>query len=271
MKVPPVVLSIAGYDPSSGAGITADVKTAAAHGCYAVTCITALTVQSSRGVFDVCPVAPDHLLRTLGALAADFEIAAVRVGMLGSAAVATTVATLLMELGLRNIVVDPVLRSSSGRALLDESGLDVLRKELLPLADVVTPNLEEAARLTGPEAGSAEAPWERLLPWLRMAAAELRRFGCRAVVITGGHSAENNDYLSYERDGAVTEEILPGARIQSGSTHGTGCAFATSIACQLALGQELPQAVRAAKEYVRRAIEAAYPLGKGIGPINHMV
>ena len=120
MKVPPVVLSIAGFDPSSGAGITADVKTAAAHGCYAVTCPTALTVQSSQGVFEVRPVDPDLVRRTLGALAEDLDIAAVRVGMLGSAAIATTVASTLMELELRNIVVDPVLRSSSGAALLDE-------------------------------------------------------------------------------------------------------------------------------------------------------
>jgi hydroxymethylpyrimidine/phosphomethylpyrimidine kinase len=271
MKVPPAVLSIAGYDPSSGAGVTADIKTAAAQGCYAVTCITALTVQSSQGVFEVRLLEPDFVMRALAALAEDLEIAAVRVGMLGSAAVASTVARALTVLDLRNVVLDPVLRSSSGAALLDEVGLRVLREELLPLADVSTPNLDEAAVLAGIETAPAERPWEDVLPWLRMAAAKLHGLGSRAVVITGGHLQEANDYLSCIENGTVQEEIFLGTRIASGSTHGTGCAFATSIACQLALGQKLPQAVRAAKEYVRKAIEAAYPLGKGIGPVNHMV
>ncbi len=270
MKAPPVVLSIAGYDPSSGAGVTADVKTAAAHGCYAVTCMTALTIQSSQGVLEVLRLDSDYVRRTLEALAADLEIAGVRVGMLGSAAVASAVANALMTLKLSNIVLDPVLKSSSGAALLDEPGLQILRKELLPLADVVTPNVDEAAVLTGIEAVPVQAPWEKVLPWVRTAAAELRSLGSRAVVITGGHLPTANDYLSYVQNGALKEAVFPGARIESGSTHGTGCAFATSIACQLALGQEIPQAVRAAKEYVTRAIKAANPLGKGTGPINHM-
>jgi hydroxymethylpyrimidine/phosphomethylpyrimidine kinase len=271
MKAPPVVLSIAGYDPSSGAGVTADIKTAAAHGCYAVTCITALTVQTSQGVFGVWPVAPDWVRRTISALVEDLEIAAVRVGMLGSSGVAATVATLFLELELRNIVVDPVLRSSSGAALLEERGLKALREELLPLAAVITPNVDEAAVLAGTGPAPAAASWEEVLPWMRTTAAQLRRLGSRAVVITGGHLAQANDYLSYVENGAVREEIFPGSRLESGSTHGTGCAFATSIACQLALGQALPQAVRAAKEYVRKAVETAYPMGKGSGPINHMV
>ena len=271
MKVPPVVLSIAGYDPSSGAGVTADIKTAAAQGCYAVTCITALTVQSGQGVFEVRSLDPGFVLRTLGALTEDLDIAAVRVGMLGSAAVASTVATALRALKLNNLVVDPVLRSSSGIALLDEPGLQVLRQELLPLADVITPNAEEASVLSGIEAEPIQAPWDDVLPWLQTTAATLRRLGSRAVVITGGALPEANDYLSYVENGKMREQILPGTHIESGSTHGTGCAFATSIACQLALGQGLPHAVRAAKQYVRKAVETAYPLGKGIGPLNHMV
>lgn len=271
MKAPPVVLSVAGYDPSSGAGVTADIQTAAAHGCYAVTCITALTVQCSQGVSEVHPVEPDLVRGTLGALAEDLDIRAVRVGMLGSAAVASTVTSMLSKLGLRNIVVDPVLRSSSGAALLGERGLQVLRGELLPLADVITPNVDEAAVLAGGAAAPGGVPWGELLPWLRTTAAELRRLGSRTVVITGGHLPEANDYVSYVENGTVREKIFPGVRLESRSTHGTGCAFATSIACQLALGRELPEAVRAAKGYVRRAIKSAYPVGKGIGPINHMV
>jgi hydroxymethylpyrimidine/phosphomethylpyrimidine kinase len=271
MKVPPVVLSVAGYDPSSGAGVTADIKTATAHGCYAVTSITALTIQSSRGVSEVLPLDPDLVRRTLGALAEDLNIAAVRVGMLGSAEVASTVASILKELKLRNIVVDPVLRSSSGASLLDERGLQALRQELLPLADVITPNVDEATVLAEGEAVPVGVPWEELLPWLRTTSAQLRRLGSRAVVITGGHLREANDYLSYVEDGTVKEEIFPGVHLESTSTHGTGCAFATSIACQLAMGKHLPEAVRVAKDYVRRAVEAAYQLGHGIGPINHLV
>jgi hydroxymethylpyrimidine/phosphomethylpyrimidine kinase len=270
MKAPPVVLSIAGYDPSSGAGVTADIKTAAAQGCYAVTCITALTVQSSRGVFGVQSLDPDLVRRTLLALAEDLDIAAVRVGMLGSAAVASAVSSMLREFELRNVVVDPVLRSSSGAALLDEPGLQVLRQELLPLADVITPNVDEAAMLAGSEAAPVNAPWEELLPWLRTTAAELHRVGGRAVVITGGHLAESNDYLSYVENGTAREEVFRGVHLESRSTHGTGCAFATSIACQLALGRDLPEAVRAAKEYVTKAVQSGYPLGQGIGPINHL-
>jgi len=271
MKVPPVVLSIAGYDPFSGAGVTADIKTAAAQGCYAVTCITALTVQSSQGVFEVVPLEPDYVTQAVGALAEDLGIAAVRVGMLGSAAIALTVARMLAALDLRNIVLDPVLRSSSAAVLLDELGQQALRKELLPLADVITPNLDEAAVLARIEAAPVDQLWEDVLPWLRMATAKLHGLGSRAVVITGGHLTPANDYLSYRESVTVKEEILSGTHIESRSTHGTGCAFAMSIACQLALGQKLPQAVRAAKQYVRKAVDAAYPLGKGIGPVNHMV
>jgi hydroxymethylpyrimidine/phosphomethylpyrimidine kinase len=271
MKVPPIVLSIAGYDPSSGAGVTADVKTAAAQGCYAVTCITALTVQSSQGVLEMRPVEPDLVQRTTVTLAHDLDIAAVRVGMLGSAAVAKAVVNALGELDLPNIVVDPVLRSSSGTALLDGPGLQVLREDLLPLAEVVTPNVDEAAALAGVDPLPMESPSEDVLSWLSATAGRVRSLGSRAVVITCGHLKEPNDYVNYTQNRMLKEEILPGVHIRSGSTHGTGCAFATSIACQLALGKDILEAVRIAKDYVRRAIESAYPLGEGTGPINHKV
>jgi len=271
MKVPPVVLSIAGFDPSSGAGITADIKTAAAQGCFAVTCITALTVQSSRGVFQVQPLEPALVSRTLRALTEDLDIASVRLGMLGSGAVANAVADFLEAAKLPNVVLDPVLRASTGAPLVDEAGLDILRKRLLPVCDVITPNLEEAAELAGCAPLAVESGWEEPLPGIRMMAARLHELGSRAVVITGGHLNSANDYLSYVKAGADGEEVLPGSHLESRSTHGTGCALAMSLACQLALGRELPEAVRAAKDYVRRAIAAAYPMGKGIGPINHLV
>jgi hydroxymethylpyrimidine/phosphomethylpyrimidine kinase len=269
MSRPPVILSIAGYDPSSGAGITADIKTAAAQDCYAVTCITALTVQSTQGVFGSQPVDAAWVRETLTALREDLEIAAVRIGMLGSREVATTVAAFLAERPLPNVVLDPVIRSSSGVVLLDEAGMEVLLTRLLPLCDVITPNSSEAAILVGVEPIATDAPWERILPRLRAMAEKLRGLGSRAVVITGGHLSPANDYLLYDEQGSLREEVFPGVHLESRSTHGTGCAFATALACRLAQREALPEAVATAKEYVRKAIVDAYPVGKGIGPINH--
>jgi hydroxymethylpyrimidine/phosphomethylpyrimidine kinase len=269
MSQPPVILSIAGYDPSSGAGITADIKTAAAQNCYAVTCITALTVQSTRGVFGNQPLEPELVNRTLAALAGDLEISAVRVGMLGSGEVATAVADFLAEWQLPNVVLDPVIRSSSGAILLDEAGMEVLLTRLLPLCDVITPNVNEASMLAGAEPLATDAPLEDVLPCLRAMAEKLRGLCSRAVVITGGHLSPSNDYLFYDEQGSLREEVFPGVHLESRSTHGTGCAFATALACRLAHGKALPEAVAAAKEYVRKAIMAAYPLGRGIGPINY--
>lgn len=271
MSHPPVILSIAGYDPSSGAGITADIKTAAAQNCYAVTCITAITVQSTQGVVSVQPLDSGLVARTLAILAEDMEIAAVRVGMLGSWHVAATVADFLAERKLPNVVLDPVIRSSSCAKLLDDRGQQVLVSRLLPLCDVITPNVDEAAALSGAEPVPSGVPWEEVLPRLRAMASKLREQGSRAVVITGGHLTQANDYLLYEVEGSIHEEVFPGEHLESRSTHGTGCAFATALACQLALGESLPDAVRVAKEYVRKAIAAAYPLGRGSGPINHGV
>jgi len=271
MNWPPVILSIAGYDPSSGAGITADIKTAASQNCYAVTCITALTLQSTQGVFGTRPVEPDWVGRTLRVLIDDLEIAAVRLGMLGSGEVAATVADFLAERNLPNIVLDPVIRSSSGAILLDGPGQEVLRKRLLPLCHVITPNVNEAATLAGAEPVATDSPWEEVLPRLRAMAWRLRELGSRAVVITGGHLPQANDYLLYGKAASVMEEVFPGVHLESRSTHGTGCAFATALACQLAHGATLPEAVRAAKDYVRKAIAAAYPLGRGSGPVNHAV
>jgi hydroxymethylpyrimidine/phosphomethylpyrimidine kinase len=266
----PVVLSIAGYDPSSGAGVTADIKTVAAQGCYAVTCITGLTVQSTVGVSEVRPLELEIVLRTLRALNEDFEIAAVRLGMLASGRVATTVADFLEETRLGNVVLDPVLRSSSGTPLIDDDGVTVIRERLLSLASVVTPNIDEAAVLAGEEAPASGDSWEDALSRLRKLAGKLHGLGSKAVVVTGGHLAPPNDYLSYVETGSPVGEVLRGTRIESRSTHGTGCAFSTALACQLALGKPLLEAVRAAKEYVREAMLAAYPLGKGTGPLNHL-
>jgi hydroxymethylpyrimidine/phosphomethylpyrimidine kinase len=268
MAAPPVVLSIGGFDPSSGAGVTADIKTAAAHGCYAVAAITALTVQSTQGVSVVEPVRPGLVADTLEKLADDLPIAAVRLGMLGSGAVAEVVADFLEARRLPNIVLDPVLRSTSGADLIEPAGVEVLRRRLLTVSHVVTPNLYEAATLAGAPPTTVESRWEEILPRLRILAWTLHDLGSQAVVITGGHLEEPFDLLSYYEAGRRKEEVFAGKRIESRSTHGTGCAFACAIACNLALGRELPMAVKEAKAFVRRAIESARHLGHGAGPLN---
>ena len=262
---PPVVLTIAGFDPSAGAGITADIKTIAAHGCYGVACITALTVQSTSGVRRVEPLDPGLVSETLEELAADFEIAAIHVGMLGSAGVAKAVIDFLTNcdsICSGNTVLDPVLKSSSGSALLDGKGTKLLIERLIPLASVVTPNVDEAAALTGLEVSDLEG--------MKAAAARLHEMGSGAVVITGGHLDKAVDLLTLKTDRGVQLEVFQGARLESKSTHGTGCAFSTAIACHLALERGLAEATLLAKTYVSAAISSAHPLGRGIGPVHHL-
>ena len=256
---PPVVLSIAGYDPSSGAGITADIKTIAAHRCYAVTCITALTIQSTQGVKRFETVDTRIITENLAELATDFELSAIRIGMLGSAEAARAVAAFIRRHQYSHVVLDPVLKSSSGAELISREGAQVLKERLLPLASVVTPNIDEAAALTGLEVSNVEQ--------MRSAAAELHRLGARNVIVTGGHLDPPADLLS-TTSREVT--VLNGTKITGTSTHGTGCAFAASLACNLALGRSLPDAARAAKEFVALAMQTAVPLGKGLGPLNHL-
>ncbi|MGA9040901.1 MAG: bifunctional hydroxymethylpyrimidine kinase/phosphomethylpyrimidine kinase [Terriglobales bacterium] len=261
-STPPVVLTIAGFDPSSGAGVTADIKTIAAHGCYGVACVTALTVQSTAGVRKVEPVNPQTVTESLEELASDIEIAAVHIGMLASEGVAEAVAAFLEPRKLPNIVLDPIIRSSSGAELLNQAGINILVKKLLPLAAVVTPNVDEAALLTGLTVSNLEQ--------MRQAATRLHALGATAVVVTGGHLEEAMDLFSVADGRGSQSAVLRAEHMKSNSTHGTGCAFATAIACHLALGSELGEAVRLAKEYVTAAIASAYPLGRGIGPINHL-
>lgn len=260
--VPPVVLTIAGFDPSSGAGVTADIKTIAAHGCYGVACITALTVQSTAGVRRVEPVSPDLVSDTLQELISDVELAAVHIGMLGSGRVLRTIADFLERRKPPNIVLDPILKSSSGADLLEPSAAKLLVERLLPVADAVVPNVDEAAALTGLPVTNPDQ--------MKAAAARLHDMGAAAVVITGGHLEKAIDLLSFTSRRGVQQEIFKSERQRSNSTHGTGCAFATAIACHLAHGRGLPEAVLLAKAYVTAAISNAYPLGKGTGPVHHL-
>src|SRR5258706_3835264 len=249
-----VILTIAGFDPASGAGVSADWKPIASHGHYGVACITALTVQSTRGVRRVQPPTPDLVREPLIELAADFDIAAVRIGMLGEEAIAKAVADFLEKARLPHIVLDPILASSSGAQLLDPAGAQVLKSRLLPLAEVATPNLLEAETLTGMTDPLA-------------AARVLQQIGAKNVIVTGGHANSNTDLLLLAS--GETHQIA-GERIDSKATHGTGCAYATAVACNLASGMDLLQAATDAKKYVREAIAAALPLGHGKGPMNHL-
>jgi hydroxymethylpyrimidine/phosphomethylpyrimidine kinase len=265
-ETPQVVLTIAGFDPSSGAGVTADIKTIAAHGCYGVACVTALTVQSTAGVQRVEPVAAELVAETLEELAADVKIDAVHIGMLGTAKVVKEVAEFLERRGakskLQNIVIDPIIKSSSGADLLDSSGIKVLIERLLPLATVVTPNVDEAQTLTALKVGNEEE--------MRTAAAKLHEMGCGAVVVTGGHLDKAIDLLSFTTKKGVEQEVFRADLVRSNSTHGTGCAFATAIACHLAIDRGLAEAVLLAKTYVTAAIGAGHPLGRGTGPVHHL-
>ena len=268
---PPVVLTIAGFDPSSGAGVTADVKTIAAHACYGVACITALTVQSTSGVRRVSPADPGLVRETLEELDADLDIAAVHIGMLGSAKVVKTVADFLQgrntgsspaRARLANIVLDPILTSSSGAELLDAPGTRLLIERLIPLSDVVTPNVDEAAVLTGLRVRDLEE--------MKAASAKLHEMAASCVVITGGHLEKATDLLSFSTKKGIEQEIFKAERQRSTSTHGTGCAFATALTCHLALDRGVAEATLLAKTYVSAAISNAQSLGKGTGPVHHL-
>ena len=266
---PPVVLTVAGFDPCSGAGVTADIKTIAAHGCYGVACITAMTVQSTAGVRRVDALDPALITETLQELTADMPIAAVHIGMLGTTKVVRTIADFLAQrtakagvLKLPNVVLDPILKSSSGAELLETAGIKLLVEKLIPLADVITPNVDEAALLTGLKVTDLDE--------MRSAANKLHEMGSRALVITGGHLDKAIDLLSFTSKRGIEQEVFKAERQRSNSTHGTGCAFSTAMACHLALDRGLPEAALLAKTYVTAAIAAGHPLGRGTGPVHHL-
>lgn len=259
---PPVVLTIAGFDPSSGAGASADLKTIAAHECFGIACISALTVQSTKGVRRVVEVEPKIVSETLDELASDFSVEAVHIGMLGSEPVVSAVVAFLASARLSHVVLDPILKSSSGADLLDSGGKRLLLEKLLPLAEVVTPNLDEAAALTGLPVTN--------LDQMRGAAKRLHALGAASVVVTGGHLEKATDLLSFTTARGFETEVFKADRQRSKSTHGTGCAFSTALACHLAHGRGIPEAVLLSKAYVSAAISNAYPIGKGVGPLYHL-
>ena len=253
----PVVLTIAGFDPSSGAGVAADLKTLAAHGCYGVAAITALTVQNTQGVSAVYPTEPAVLKETIAALLADGRVKAIKVGMLASRAHAEVVNEVLESSPQIPSVLDPVFRSSSGKDLADAECQEFLREQLIKRVYVVTPNFFEASALTGLRVENQEA--------MKAAARKLVEMGARAVVVTGGHLDKAIDVLA---DGSGLE-VFVGDHAKPDNTHGTGCTFSSAIAANLALGRQLRDAVVLAKAYVTEAIRKAYSVGPGCVPLNH--
>ena len=251
-------LSIAGSDSCGGAGIQADIKTMTVHGVYAMTAVTALTAQNTTGVRGILESTPDFLAQQIDAVFEDIVPDAVKVGMVASAPLIHVIAERLAFYRAKNLVVDPVMVATSGAALLADGAVRTLVEELLPLADLITPNLAEGEIL-------ARRPIRSAGDMEEAARAIADRCGC-AVLLKGGHGLDNADDLLWTEGRAVW---FPGKRIDNPNTHGTGCTLSSAIAANLAKGEPLDRAVGKAKDYLTGALSAMLDLGHGSGPIEH--
>jgi hydroxymethylpyrimidine/phosphomethylpyrimidine kinase len=254
----PTALTIAGSDSGGGAGIQADLKTFSALGVFGMSALTAITAQNTRAVTAVFELPPAIVAAQIDAVVTDIGADAVKTGMIANSELIRIVAAKIREYGLTNLVVDPVMVAKSGDRLLREEAVAALRTELLPLATVVTPNLPEAEVLVGRSVAA--------LDQMRAAAADIVALGARSVVVKGGHLP--GDPIDVFYDGERYLE-LPARRVETTSTHGTGCTLASAIAAYLARGSDLEAAIRGAKAYLTAAIEHAYPIGHGHGPVHH--
>ena len=257
------VLTIAGSDSGGGAGIQADLKTISAIGCYAMSVITALTAQNTRGVSGIHAVPPAFAVQQIDAVLGDIGADAVKIGMLYSAELIEAVAATLTKHNAQKIVIDPVMVAQSGDKLLQDDAVEAIKMHLMPLAAVVTPNLPEAEALTGQAVKNLQD--------CKSAARALAAHGSRSILIKGGHGEENQsmDLLYLVRDNRW--EQLTAERIQTANNHGTGCTLSSAIAAYLARGNDIENAVRKAKAYINGAIAAgaAYRIGQGHGPVHH--
>ena len=251
-------LSIAGSDSSAGAGIQADLKTMTMNGVYGMTAITALTAQNTTGVTAISEVSPEFLVQQLDAVFTDIRPDAVKIGMVSSPALIEVIAQRLRFYKAGHIVVDPVMVATSGARLIRPEAVDTLTRELLPLAEVVTPNIPEAELLAGCTIDSPAAMEDA-------GRTIARRYGC-AVLLKGGHSVNDANDLLVTVDGA---RWFTGKRIATTNTHGTGCTLSSAIAANLAKGFALAEAVQRAKDYLSGALAAGLDLGKGSGPMDH--
>ena len=257
------VLSIAGFDPSGGAGTLADIKTFAAFGCFGTGAVTSLTFQNTIAVFGVAHQSAQTLRAQIEPVLADFEIAAVKIGMLPTHETIEVTADILEKYSLPNVVVDPVIRSTSGYDLTDAAAMQILIERIFPLARVVTPNMAEAERLTGLEVNDLDS--------MKRAAEHIYRM-CRklpsTVLVKGGHlESEAADVLF---DGCDFQ-ILSAPKIPSRNTHGTGCTLSSAIAALLAQGCEVRESIERAKQYIVEALRTAPDIGHGNGPLNHFI
>ncbi|MGI8788702.1 MAG: bifunctional hydroxymethylpyrimidine kinase/phosphomethylpyrimidine kinase [Pyrinomonadaceae bacterium] len=277
---PKVCLTIAGLDPSGGAGIIADIKTFTAFGCFATSAITSITFQNTMGVFGAAHQTAEIVRRQIAPVIEDYEVAALKTGMLPTREIIEETARIVRENKLKNFVVDPVVRSTSGFDLITDAALQSLVKNLFPLADLVTPNLPEAERITNSKIENEDD--------IKRAAQTMRNLGAKNVLIKGGHlsnaecgmrNAEwkgNKDRKPKTVERKAIDYLFIGDHlhiyeadfIETNRTHGTGCALAAAITANLALGKNLIEAVEAAKKFVTQAIRAAPNLGKGNSPIN---
>lgn len=260
---PPIALTIAGSDPSGGAGIQADLKTFTALGVYGASVITALTAQNTRGVTGMHKVPADFVSAQFEAVTSDLAIAAAKTGMLVDVATVLTVSRLLAKLRVKHVVVDPVMVATSGDLLLDINAISAVRKNLIPLASIITPNIPEAAALLDQPLATSEEQ-------LSAQAQALLKFGCGAVLIKGGHGRGEDAADILVTAAQVTWLRRP--RIETHNTHGTGCTLAAAITAYLAQGQALEDAVRSAKDFVWRALQSAagHKIGAGHGPVDHL-
>ena len=259
----PSVMTIAGSDSGAGAGIQADLKTFAAMGTFGTSAITAITAQNTQAVLDVFALPPALVAAQIDAIVSDIGADVTKTGMLANADIVNVVVAKVEEHGLRPLVVDPVMVSSSGDRLFEEDAVDAIRDRLLPLATVLTPNLLEAEVLLDRKLAS----WDDI----RDGAKELVEMGADAVVITGGHAAvaaSKGAATDFFYDGHGFHEYTT-TRIDTNNTHGTGCTFASAIAAALARDTDLRGSIAMAKAYVTKALQAAYPVGHGRGPVHH--
>jgi len=261
-----IALTIAGSDSSAGAGIQADLKTFAAHGVFGACAVTAITAQNTRGIVAAAPIEADLVTAQIEAVVSDLAVHAAKTGMLANAAIVEAVAAAANALDIPFLVVDPVIVASSGDPLLDDEGLLAMKRELIPRAHAVTPNVPEAEALSG-VAIRGESDW-------REAAKRIFALGAAHVVITGGHAwgppsgGPSDRIVDLAYDGEVFTEFAI-ERVAGRNTHGTGCAFSAALTAQLALGVSLHQAIPLAQHYVAGAIRHAPGLGHGAGPLNH--
>jgi hydroxymethylpyrimidine/phosphomethylpyrimidine kinase len=257
------VLTIAGSDSGGGAGIQADLKTFSALGCYGMSVITALTAQNTRGVTGIHPIPPSFAAEQMSAVFSDIGADAVKIGMLYSAELIEVVADQLSALGARNIVLDPVMVAQSGDKLLQDEAIEAIKKHLLPLADVVTPNIPEARVLLDQRLDNLED--------MQAGAKALAAFGSQSILIKGGHLSEEDSTDLLYLSGEDRFVIMEGERIETRNNHGTGCTLSSAIASYMAKGCGIEEAVCKAKEYISKAIEAGagYIIGKGHGPVHH--